>query len=121
MKLLLADDERGMLRMIGLFLESQGYQVDLTFDGTEALTRFEQNPDSYDVLLLDLRMPGLSGMEVLQNIRQKGYLNKVIIMSGHSPLIDEARNMAIKPDAILSKPFQPEELTDILKSFECDE
>lgn len=101
-KLLLVDDESGIRQLLRMTLEMDGYEVVEAVDGLEALQVFEK--ESPELALLDVRLPGLSGIEVLERLRKMNPDVEVIMITGHGDmemaiecLRREASNFLIKP------------------------
>ena len=112
---LLADDE-DIIRFIGeRLLLSLGFEVELAVDGQDALARFAASPDRYALVLLDLTMPGVPGLEVFSAIRRLRPQQRVLFMSGFSP--EEASGMmgTQAPSAFLAKPFDLDALVSAVR------
>ncbi len=69
-RLLIVDDDERARVLLGRFLEVEGYQVDTAKDGADGLTKFEEG--SFDLIITDLRMPNMGGIELLKHIQAKG-------------------------------------------------
>jgi CheY-like chemotaxis protein len=106
--LLLIDDDPGVLRALGLLLKAFGYQVSAFSSPREALEHLRRSTD-IDLVLTDLRMPELSGEDVLRTVKSEHRLIPVIIMSGHATDSDIARLKAHGLDAFIPKPFTPDQ------------
>ncbi|HWA25065.1 MAG TPA: transporter substrate-binding domain-containing protein [Lacunisphaera sp.] len=108
--ILIADDEPTVLQTAAKMLERQGYATVLAADGNEAVAKFSAEPDRFAAVLLDLTMPGLSGAEVLREIRRLRPGVRVLIMSGFSEQDVLAQLQGQGAIAILHKPFAMEAL-----------
>jgi CheY-like chemotaxis protein len=109
LKLVLIDDDQGVLRALGLVLQTLGHQTTLFTSGAEALSYLSNNPQ-VDIVVSDLRMPSMDGAEVLKQVRHKHPSLPVVIMSGHATSNDRATLMALGARGVLSKPFSPTDL-----------
>ena len=104
--LLLIDDDVDVLRSIGNYFERLGYEVTRELSGEAGLATFErQHPD---VVILDLRLPGMDGMEVLQHLRERGAA--VVLLTGQSDVETAVRAMQLGADNFLTKPVDMEHL-----------
>jgi DNA-binding response OmpR family regulator len=107
MKVLVVDDEKLLVKGIKFNLENEGYQVDVCFDGTSAVQMARDG--SYDIILLDLMMPGLDGLEACQKIR--GFSTVPIIMlTARSEDADKLLGFESGADDYITKPFNILEL-----------
>lgn len=91
-KVLLVDDEKGYIQPLSERLATRGFDVSIAFSGEEAVTRVEN--DDYDVVLLDIMMPGKNGLETLKDIRKIDFLVHIILLTGHAEIntaIEEVR------------------------------
>jgi len=82
-QVLFVDDEESLALLGADLLEDFGYNVTCAFDGNAALQLFEQQPGSFDLIITDESMPGMSGIELAQNIFSLSPLTPVILCSGH--------------------------------------
>jgi len=108
MKLLLVEDEAVLSRIISKGLKKSGYAVDTAFDGKEALELFEIN--EYDLIILDLNLPKMDGIEVLEQIRVQNEDVKILILSARSAIHDKIMGLDCGANDYLIKPFDFQEL-----------
>ncbi len=106
--ILIVDDEAAVTLALESFFESKGYPVVRAFYGDQAIALIEQNQPS--VAVLDLQMPGVNGIAVLEKIRQSHPNVKTLVITGHSDKYQKDLDR-LKPDAILLKPVSLEDLT----------
>ena len=112
-KILLVDDEPGMLRYIKTLLEVDDYKVETATTGEEALQRVEKGLQP-DLVLLDVLMPGIDGLETLQQLRQMRPGVKVVMLSCVSDTRKVVHAMKLGAQDYLTKPFQKAELDAVL-------
>lgn len=108
MRLLLAEDEEAMSEAVADILEYHKYQVDTVFDGNEALDYI--HAVEYDGIILDIMMPGRSGLEVLRQIRSEGCRTPVLLLTAKSEIEDRIEGLDLGADDYLAKPFHMGEL-----------
>lgn len=111
--LLLVEDDRSLSEIVAGHLTMEGYQVVTAFDGEEASRLFAQRP--FDLIILDLMLPGAGGMDVLQQIRNKSWV-PVLIVSAKDGDVDKALGLGFGADDYLAKPFSLIELTARVKA-----
>ena len=108
MRILIAEDERDLNRLICQALERAGYGVDACFDGQEALDYLESA--QYDCVVLDIMMPKKDGRQVLQSLRDRGSAAPVIFLTALDSVQDRIDGLDLGADDYLVKPFDLNEL-----------
>lgn len=112
-KILIVDDENKILDLLRLYLESEGFRVEEAADGKTALEMLED--DSYDLLVLDLMMPGLDGWAVCRQVRAGSNL-PIIILTARGDEMDRVLGLDLGADDYVVKPFSPRELVARVKA-----
>src|SRR4051812_21645976 len=112
-KILLVDDEPGMLRYIKTLLEVDDYKVETATTGEEALEKIEKGL-APDLVLLDVLMPGIDGLQTLEQLRQKQSRLKVVMLSCVNDTRKVVQAMKLGAQDYLTKPFQKAELDAVL-------
>lgn len=115
MRILLAEDERDLNRIIAKKLTADGYSVDCCFDGAEALD-YAASAD-YDVMVLDIMMPKLDGLAVLRTLRQRGDATPVLLLTARDAVADRVKGLDSGANDYLVKPFSLEELAARLRAL----
>jgi len=108
MRLLLVEDSAKLAAWLGRSLEHHGYAVDLSRDGAEADTLLRT--ESYDAVVLDLSLPSLDGLSILQRLRERGNACPVVILTARGELDDRVKGLNLGADDYLAKPFDLKEL-----------
>jgi DNA-binding response OmpR family regulator len=108
MRVLVAEDHPSLARSIADGLREEGYAVDLTFDGDEALHMASVHP--YDGIVLDIMLPGKDGWTVLSNLRRQQVRTPVLCLTARDAIEDRVRGLNLGADDYLVKPFAFEEL-----------
>ncbi len=108
MRVLLIEDEDKLCEFIKKGLEEEGYEVDVSLDGRSGLESISKN--SYDIILLDLMIPEIDGLEVLRSIRERGIDTPVLIITAKTSKEDIVRGLDSGSDDYLTKPFSFDEL-----------
>lgn len=108
MRLLLVEDTVALADELCLGLSQQGYAVDWLADGRDALVQGAIEP--YDVVVLDIGLPGLSGLEVLKKWREQGLTLPVLILTARDSWSERIEGLKAGADDYLGKPFHPDEL-----------
>jgi two-component system cell cycle response regulator CtrA len=114
-RVLLIEDDSGTAQSIELMLKSENisvYATDLGEDGIDLGKVYE-----YDIILLDLNLPDMSGFEVLRALRSAKIATPVLILSGLASIEDKIRGLGLGADDYVSKPFHKDELVARLRSF----
>lgn len=105
--ILIIEDEKKIARFLQIELEHEGYNVAIEYSGNEGLRRALD--ENYDLIILDLMLPGMDGFSVLKEIRKKSSI-PVIILSAKDEIKDKVMGLDIGADDYLTKPFSIEEL-----------
>ena len=108
MRVLIAEDEVATAKALKLLLEKSKYTVDIVHTGTDAWDYLKAG--SYEVVVLDIMMPGMSGLEVLSNMRQNGIKTPVLMLTAKAELEDRVAGLDAGADDYLPKPFATSEL-----------
>jgi DNA-binding response OmpR family regulator len=110
--ILIVDDEPNVRLVFRTALESSGYRISSAEDGEKALLWLESTP--IDLVLLDLQMPGMSGMDVLEAVREAGNDVPVVIVTAHGSVPNAVQAMKLGAIDFLSKPLSPETLRSVV-------
>lgn len=114
-KILLVEDEKQMSMFIEMELTHEGYEIDTAYDGREALKKAEKN--NYDLILLDIMIPILNGIEVCMRIRQFSNL-PIIMLTAKGDIPDKVLGLDAGANDYLTKPFAIEELLARIRVYE---
>ncbi|HPU30852.1 MAG TPA: response regulator transcription factor [Syntrophorhabdaceae bacterium] len=108
MNILLIEDEEKVANFISLGLKEEGYEVDIAYDGKKGLDLLREN--TYNLILLDLMIPEIDGLELLKTIRSWGLDTPVLIITAKNTKEDVVKGLDTGSDDYLTKPFSFEEL-----------
>ena len=113
-KILIVDDQPGIRQLLSEILKEEGYAIHNAINGMEGINKFEEIKP--DVILLDMKMPGMDGIEVLDEIKKLSSDAKVIVMTAYGELepINHARRLGAY--GYVSKPFDVVNLCQIIKT-----
>jgi len=112
-RILIADDEEIVIRSCLRILDGDDFQVEAVQDGREALRKIEENP--YDVMILDIMMPNMDGLEVLRRVKETHPNVDVIMITGLSQIDTAVQAMKLGAFDYISKPFEPDELKLVMQ------
>jgi len=108
-RLLLVEDEPGLVRTLGDLLRQAGYSVEHAVDGPRGLELAQETPH-FDVVLLDVMLPRLDGFEVCRTLRRKGVDTPILMLTARAEVSDRVHGLRLGADDYLTKPFDPDEL-----------
>jgi len=111
-KILVVDDEIPVCKSISSALQNKSYSVDTALSGEEALKKEQKN--AYDVIITDLMMPGISGMELLKIIKNNRPDSKVIMVTGYPSIKTAVQSTKLGAFDYIPKPFTPQELRSLV-------
>ncbi|MBC8478117.1 sigma-54-dependent Fis family transcriptional regulator [bacterium] len=120
LQIIMVDDEINMLESMGDVLRDVGYQVSTASSGQEALERLERENGEYDLLITDLKMPGMNGMELLNAVHDLYPAIKVIVLTGFGSVDGAVEAMRRGAWDYILKPFNPEEALSSIKRIESE-
>ena len=115
MRLLIVEDEKELCDTVAKTLYRAGYEVDTCYDGSEALDYILA--ENYDLIVLDLNLPGMDGMELLKELRKKNEETKVLILSARSQIADKVEGLDAGANDYMEKPFHLQELEARIRSL----
>lgn len=107
-RILIVEDESKIARFLELELKYEGYEAELATDGREGLEKALNN--NIDLVVLDIMLPGLSGIEVCRRIRQEGSRIPIIMLTAKDDVMDKVAGLDMGADDYMTKPFAIEEL-----------
>lgn len=113
-KVLLVDDDKNIVRFLELELEHEGYRTQKEYDGAQALRRILG--ESFDLILLDVMLPSMDGVEILRRLRASGRQTPVILLTAKDAVSDKVTGLDCGADDYLTKPFAIEELLARMRS-----
>ena len=111
--ILVADDEKEIADLVALYLENEGYQVVKSYDGTQAMEIVESR--QFDLALLDIMMPGASGLDICRKIREN-HNYPIIMLTAKGEEVDKITGLTMGADDYMTKPFLPLELVARVKA-----
>jgi len=107
-RILLIEDEPGLVLTLSDLLTAEGYVVDSALDGPRGLEKARSG--QYDVIILDVMLPGKSGFDICRDLRQDGANTAILMLTARSQVLDRVVGLKLGADDYLTKPFDPAEL-----------
>lgn len=111
-RILVVDDEKNIRLTLSHMLEMEGYAVETAVNGEDALQRLQE--ESFDLMLLDLKMPGIAGTEVLAQVNERYPQIKVIMVTAHGTVDNAVEAMKVGAVDFIQKPFAPQEIRELV-------
>ena len=115
MKILIVDDDKDIVELLSIYVENEGYEVEKAYNGKEALSKLNMNPD-IALMILDVMMPQMDGMEVIREVRKESQI-PVLILSAKTDDLDKIQGLVQGADDYVTKPFNPLEVMARVKSL----
>jgi len=115
LRILVIDDESVICDACRLVLSEKGHAVDHCLTGTAGLLAIEDG--TYNLILLDMKLPDIDGMEILKSVREKGSGPVVIVMTGYSTMSNALQAMKLGAADYLAKPFTDDELVEAVEKL----
>lgn len=113
MRILVVEDEKHLNRIISEAVEDEGYSVDSCYNGVEALEYLECA--DYDVIILDIMMPKMNGLELVRRLRNRGDSTPVLFLTARDAVADRVEGLECGGDYYLTKPFDFQELMAVVR------
>ncbi|UCH97020.1 MAG: response regulator [Candidatus Aminicenantes bacterium] len=110
--ILVVDDDKSLCEGVAMVLKNEGYIVDTVFKGDEALEKLEEN--KYAVVIVDLMMPGMDGIDLLKEIKKKKPNTTVIMITGYPSIKTAVKSIKLSAFDYIPKPFTPNELRSLV-------
>jgi two-component system, OmpR family, alkaline phosphatase synthesis response regulator PhoP len=107
--ILLVEDDPGLVMALTDLLHAEGYQVKSAVNGLEGL-EMASGRDRFDLIILDVMLPGKGGFDVCRDLRQRGITTPVLMLTARGQVIDKVLGLKLGADDYLTKPFEPLEL-----------
>lgn len=116
MKILVVDDDKEIVELLSIYIAKEGYEVVKAYDGKEALTKLITNQDNIDLMVLDIMMPEMDGMELVREVR-KEFQIPIIMLTARTADMDKIEGLVAGADDYVTKPFNPLEVMARIKSL----
>ncbi|MBM6955695.1 response regulator transcription factor [Ligilactobacillus salivarius] len=117
MKLLMIEDNKSVCEMMSMFFEKEKWDVEYAYDGISAVEKFKEKSDKWDMITLDLNLPGMDGMQVNAEIRKISSTVPIIILTARDSESDQILGLEMGADEYVSKPFSPITLIARIKAL----
>lgn len=117
MRILMVEDDKSVATMMGMFFKKENWDVNVAVDGIEAVQMFKENADGYDMITLDLNLPGKDGMEVAKEIREISENVPIIMLTARDSESDQVLGLELGADDYVTKPFSPITLIARIKAL----
>lgn len=114
-KILLAEDSRDNVMLMRVFLEGEGAVLDIAYDGLEAIELAQQK--SYDIILMDVQMPKMGGLDATKFLRSRNYAKPIIAVTAHALSDEVQRSLEAGCDAHVTKPVSRNDLVEAIRAF----
>ena len=115
MKFLIVEDEKRLAQAIAQIMSEQKYLTDVVYTGTDGL--FYAQSEQYDAIILDIMLPGMSGIEVAKRLRQEKNSTPISMLTAKDEISDKVEGLDSGADDYMTKPFSPEELLARLRAL----
>ncbi|WP_373771000.1 response regulator transcription factor, partial [Weissella soli] len=107
MRILMVEDNTSVSEMMSMFFKKEGWEATYVTDGNDAVLTFNAAPQSWDLILLDLNLPGLDGVQVAMKIREVSKLVLIMMLTARDTESDQVLGLEMGADDYVTKPFSP--------------
>ena len=115
MKILIVDDDKDIVELLSIYVKNEGYEVERAYNGKEAITKLNTNPD-IGLMILDIMMPQMDGLAVVREVRKDSQI-PVLMLSAKTDDLDKIQGLIQGADDYVTKPFNPLEVMARVKSL----
>ena len=117
MRILMVEDNHSVCEMMAMFFKKEKWTFEFAYDGEEAVEKFRENHDQWDLVLLDLNLPKKDGMQVAADIRQISPVVPIIMLTARDSESDQVLGLEMGADDYVTKPFSPLTLIARIKAL----
>ena len=117
MRILIVEDQENIVKLVKDGLEAEGYTIDYVLDGEAGQNRIEMNHDDYDLIVLDVMLPKINGMDICKHVREKKISTPILMLTARDGINDIVTGLNYGADDYLIKPFSFEVLTARIKAL----
>ena len=117
MQILMVEDNHSVCEMMAMFFKKEKWTFEFAYDGEEAVEKFRENHDQWDLVLLDLNLPKKDGMQVAADIRQISPVVPIIMLTARDSESDQVLGLEMGADDYVTKPFSPLTLIARIKAL----
>ncbi|WP_284139812.1 MULTISPECIES: response regulator transcription factor [unclassified Virgibacillus] len=114
-KVLIVDDEQSIVTLLTFNLQKSGFETEIAYNGLDAVRKAENN--EYDLIILDLMLPEMDGMEVCKRLRQNKIDTPILMLTARDEELDKILGLELGADDYLTKPFSPKEVVARVKAI----
>ena len=113
----MVEDNTSVSEMMGMFFKKENWDASYAYDGNDAVAMFNEEPDAWDMVILDLNLPGLDGMQVAVKIREVSKYVPIIMLTARDSESDQVLGLEMGADDYVTKPFSPITLIARIKAL----
>lgn len=117
MRILMVEDNESVTEMMAMFFEKENFQASFYQDGLEGYQAFESNPHEWDIVILDINLPSMDGIQICRKIRQLSQSVPVVMLTAQDSESDQVIGLEMGADDYVTKPFSPLTLLARLKAL----
>lgn len=117
MKILMIEDNKSVSEMMNMFFQKENWEASFAYDGNDALKIFNSDVEGWDIITLDLNLPGIDGMEVAKQIRETSATVPIIMLTARDTESDQILGLELGADDYVTKPFSPITLIARIKAL----
>lgn len=114
-RILIVDDEVSIVTLLDFNIRQQGYKTEIAYDGYDAIVKVRNS--EYDLIILDLMLPGISGMDVCKYLRDENIYTPILMLTAKNDENNKIKGLELGADDYLTKPFSPKELIARVKAI----